>query len=128
MRSELVFKAFIYESNRYQLCRLIAKGTRKLHRPNTRLQETTNNVIERSRLRRCKPFLRRTGRLSPQVHWLSAPAPDVVAAIIRVTGGNFRLITRLLTQMERVFKINQLKHLFPAVAETARENLVIGQV
>ena len=47
MRSELVFKAFIYESNRYQLCRLIAKGTRKLHRPNTRLQETTNDVIER---------------------------------------------------------------------------------
>ena len=47
MRSELVFKAFVYETNRYQLCRLIAKGTRKLHRPNTRLQETTNEVIER---------------------------------------------------------------------------------
>jgi len=42
-----------------------------------------------------------------------APAPDVVATIIRVTGGNFRLITRLLTQMERVFNINQLKHLSP---------------
>jgi hypothetical protein len=30
--------------------------------------------------------------------------------------------------MERMFKINQLKHLPPAVAETAGENLVIGQV
>jgi hypothetical protein len=47
MRSELVFKAFIYEPNRYQLCRLIARGTGKLHRPNTRLQETTNDAIER---------------------------------------------------------------------------------
>ena len=47
MRSELIFKALVYESNRYQLCRLIAKGTRKLHRPNTRLQETANDVLER---------------------------------------------------------------------------------
>ena len=47
MRSELVFKALVNESNRYQLCRLIAKGTRKLHRPNTRLQETANDVFER---------------------------------------------------------------------------------
>jgi hypothetical protein len=46
MRSELVFKALAYESNRYQFCRLIAKGTRKLHRPNTRLQDTTNDVLE----------------------------------------------------------------------------------
>jgi len=47
MRSELVFHAIVYESNRYQLCRVIAKGTRALHKPNTRLQETTNDVLER---------------------------------------------------------------------------------
>jgi len=46
MRSELVFKALSYEPNRYQLVRIVAKGTRRLHRPNTRLQETMNTVLE----------------------------------------------------------------------------------
>ena len=55
------------------------------------------------------------------------PPPDIVSAIIRISGGNFRLITRLLTQMERVARINQILQLTPAVVETARMNLVIGQ-
>jgi hypothetical protein len=46
MRSELVFKALAHESNRYTLTRLVAKGTRKLHRPNTRVEETMNAVLE----------------------------------------------------------------------------------
>jgi hypothetical protein len=46
MRSELIFKALGHETNRYQLCRLIAKSTRRLHRPNTRIQDTTNEVLE----------------------------------------------------------------------------------
>jgi hypothetical protein len=46
MRSELIFKAAVHESNRYRLCRLVAKGSRKLHRPNTRLQETINDTLE----------------------------------------------------------------------------------
>ena len=54
------------------------------------------------------------------------PSPEVVRAIVRVTGGNFRLLRRLLTQMERVIAINNLKELSEAVVETARENLVIG--
>jgi hypothetical protein len=33
--------------NRYQLCQLAAKATRKLHKPNTRLQDTTNDVLAR---------------------------------------------------------------------------------
>jgi hypothetical protein len=56
-----------------------------------------------------------------------APSSEVVSAVIRITGGNFRLITRLLTQMERVARINQVSYLTPAVVETARMNLVIGQ-
>jgi len=45
MRSDLVFGALSHVSNRYQLCQLASKATRKLHKPNTRLQDTTNEVL-----------------------------------------------------------------------------------
>ncbi len=45
MRSDLVFQALSQVSNRYQLCQLASKATRKLHKPNTRLQDTTNEVL-----------------------------------------------------------------------------------
>jgi hypothetical protein len=45
MRSDLVFKALSHVSNRYRLCQLASKATRKLHKPNTRLQDTTNEVL-----------------------------------------------------------------------------------
>jgi hypothetical protein len=35
--------------------------------------------------------------------------PEVIARLIRMTGGNFRLLTRLLTQIERVLEVNQLR-------------------
>jgi hypothetical protein len=47
MRSGLVFGAMTYVSNRYLLTRLDARATRKFHRPNTRIQDTTNDVFER---------------------------------------------------------------------------------
>jgi hypothetical protein len=47
MRADLTFMALAHESNRYLLTRMIAKVTRKLHRPNTRLQDTMNDVFER---------------------------------------------------------------------------------
>jgi hypothetical protein len=47
MRSDLVFGALSHVSNRYQLCQLASKATRKLHKPNTRLQDTTNEVLSR---------------------------------------------------------------------------------
>jgi hypothetical protein len=46
----------------------------------------------------------------------------MVAVIIRVTGGNFRL----LTQVQRVLEINTLEEVTKAVVE-ARESLVIGR-
>lgn len=49
MRSDLVFGALAHVSNRYQLCQLASKATRKLHKPNSRLQDTTNEVFSRFR-------------------------------------------------------------------------------
>ncbi len=47
MRSDLIFGALTHLENRYQLCQLASKATRKLHKPNTRLQDTTNDVLLR---------------------------------------------------------------------------------
>ena len=47
MRSDLIYGALTHISNRYQLCQLASKATRKLHKPNTRLQDTTNEVLVR---------------------------------------------------------------------------------
>jgi DNA-directed RNA polymerase omega subunit len=45
MRNSLVFDALEHINNRYQLCLVAAKATRKLHKPRTRLQDTTNDVL-----------------------------------------------------------------------------------
>ena len=47
MRSELVFGAMAHVSNRFLLVKLAATATRKLHRQNTRIQETMNDVLVR---------------------------------------------------------------------------------
>ena len=47
MRSEMVFDAMAHVSNRFLLTRLASKATRELHRPNTRIEETMNEVLVR---------------------------------------------------------------------------------
>jgi hypothetical protein len=47
MRSDLVFGALTHVTNRYQLCQLASKATRMLHKPNTRVQDTANEVFSR---------------------------------------------------------------------------------
>ena len=47
MRSELIYNALETVTNRYLLCQLVSKATRQFHRPNTRVQETMNDVLVR---------------------------------------------------------------------------------
>jgi hypothetical protein len=50
---------------------------------------------------------------------------EALAAIIRVTGGNFRLFHRLMTQIARFVEINARQTVTRKVVEAARESLVI---
>jgi hypothetical protein len=47
MRSDLIYDALHTVQNRYLLCQVAARATRKFHRPNTRIQDTTNEVLSR---------------------------------------------------------------------------------
>lgn len=66
-----------------------------------------------------------SGLILPEKGWTDEA---LLAAIIRITGDNFRLLHRLLTQIARVVEINALSQATREVVEAARESLVIGTV
>ena len=51
---------------------------------------------------------------------------EVMASVARITNGNFRLLQRLFSQIQRIMEINQLARLTDDVVHAAREILVIG--
>jgi DNA transposition AAA+ family ATPase len=51
---------------------------------------------------------------------------EAVAAILRITRGNIRLIERLMMQVEHILVANQTQVVTKEVVETARQNLIIG--
>jgi hypothetical protein len=59
---------------------------------------------------RSKSFLNDAGH-HPACLYLpdSGLSPEVVARLVRMTGGNLRLLTQLLTQVERVLGVNDTK-------------------
>ena len=52
---------------------------------------------------------------------------EAVAAVARITNGNFRLVHRLFAQITRILDINQLTTVTSEVVQAARDALVIGQ-
>ena len=55
------------------------------------------------------------------------PLPRLaMLALLKVTGGNFRLLHRLMTQIARLVEINALQTVTSEVVDAARESLVIG--
>ena len=51
---------------------------------------------------------------------------ESLATLVRMTHGNFRLIDRLLVQVQRILEVNNLSLITKEVIEAARQNLVIG--
>ncbi len=51
---------------------------------------------------------------------------ESIVTIVRITGGNFRLVERLMTQVARILTINNLDTITPDAIEAARETLVVG--
>lgn len=51
---------------------------------------------------------------------------EAMSTIIRITSGNFRLVQRLFTQIDRVMTINELHVVTKEVVEAARGSLIIG--
>lgn len=53
---------------------------------------------------------------------------EVMAAIVMSTGGNFRLINRLIKQSLRIMKVNCMTTITKEIVDAARSCLLIGEI
>lgn len=51
---------------------------------------------------------------------------EAIAAVTRATGGNFRLVQRLFSEIRRIMEINGEKLITAELVEAARKSLIIG--
>ncbi len=51
---------------------------------------------------------------------------ESVVTIVRITGGNFRLVERLMNEVARIMTIDNLDTIAPDPVEAARDVLVVG--
>ena len=77
MRSELVFGAMAYVSNRFLLTNLTAKATRKFHKPAGRIEDTANDVLVRFSHANPIAGAPYTGNLQPFPYAAQAGSPSL---------------------------------------------------
>lgn len=76
MHSALLFEAKAHILNRFLLARFVSKATRALHRPGTRIQDTTNDVLIRmSHIRAVTEALIVQPAAETRLHHSKAPTP-----------------------------------------------------
>lgn len=68
------------------------------------------------------------GKLGLELDRKNFSDTESVAAVARITNGNFRLIHRLFSQIKRILKVNELTSISKEVVEAAQKCLVIGNI
>ena len=67
-------------------------------------------------------------KLGLELHRKDFSDTEAMAAIIRITTGNFRLVHRLFSQIKRIMNVNKLSSITKEVVEAAKDCLVISNV
>jgi hypothetical protein len=84
MSSELIFSAPTYVSNRYLLVMLASKAARKLHRPNTRIEDAAIDAFARFASAQPRTDVPHTGNLQlfPRVPCAAKAETPSLSAIL----------------------------------------------